>query len=450
MPEATNKKIDASPTKEFFISILVRDISLVDAVKDLIDNSVDGARRLRPDGDFSGLSVQIALTPEHFVIVDNCGGIPVQIAREYAFRFGRPPTVQAPPGTIGKFGVGMKRALFKIGHQIAIRSVAIDSRFSLNWNVEEWKRQIDQDGKDMWELEFTQVGEGESNSRDETGTTLEVTQLHPGIASEFGDRQFINRLVDEIESAHEQSIEAGLEIEVNDTEIRHKLASLFYSDRLRPMKVTQTFPANPGGEASPEDVKLTIVAGIAESSFVDAGWYVICNGRQVLRADKSKVTGWDAEVEGVKNPRAHNQFSRFRGYAHFESADPSRLPWNTAKSGLDAESKVYQWARTLMSSAMRQVIDFLNKLDAEIDTESSFLQSLVEGARPVRLAALPPMSAFSYPDHATESERPRLGRVSFQRNVEDIDFLKRYFGVSSAKLAGERSFDYVIERERDE
>ncbi|EAM7300406.1 ATP-binding protein, partial [Salmonella enterica] len=38
------KTIDASPTKEFFIDMLTRDIALDRSLLDLIDNSVDAAR----------------------------------------------------------------------------------------------------------------------------------------------------------------------------------------------------------------------------------------------------------------------------------------------------------------------------------------------------------------------------------------------------------------------
>jgi len=37
--------IDASPTKDFFVSMLTRDISLDDAILDLLDNCVDGILR---------------------------------------------------------------------------------------------------------------------------------------------------------------------------------------------------------------------------------------------------------------------------------------------------------------------------------------------------------------------------------------------------------------------
>lgn len=77
--------INAFPTKGFFISMLVRDIELIRSVLDLIDNCVDGARLLRGEGGFDGLSTRIEVTADSFRIADNCGGIPVNIARDYAF-----------------------------------------------------------------------------------------------------------------------------------------------------------------------------------------------------------------------------------------------------------------------------------------------------------------------------------------------------------------------------
>ncbi len=45
------KKVKASPTKEFFVLMLVRDILLKQAIIELIDNSLDGDRKMRKDSD---------------------------------------------------------------------------------------------------------------------------------------------------------------------------------------------------------------------------------------------------------------------------------------------------------------------------------------------------------------------------------------------------------------
>ena len=42
-----DERIDASPVKSFFIEMLTRDIDLVDAILDLLDNCVDGILRQR-------------------------------------------------------------------------------------------------------------------------------------------------------------------------------------------------------------------------------------------------------------------------------------------------------------------------------------------------------------------------------------------------------------------
>ena len=67
--------------------MLVRDLTLRDAIGDLVDNSVDAAKSFKK-GDYQGLTIEIEADPEKFSIIDNCGGFSVDVARNYAFRFG--------------------------------------------------------------------------------------------------------------------------------------------------------------------------------------------------------------------------------------------------------------------------------------------------------------------------------------------------------------------------
>ncbi|MEH1925542.1 O-methyltransferase [Nostoc sp.] len=82
--------IHAEPTKDLFIYMLVRDIPLIRAIIDLVDNSVDGATHLQSNENYEGLWIKILVNKEYFQIQDNCGGITVNDAEEYAFKFGRP------------------------------------------------------------------------------------------------------------------------------------------------------------------------------------------------------------------------------------------------------------------------------------------------------------------------------------------------------------------------
>lgn len=440
-------EIDASPTKEFFISIITKDISLLDAVKDLVDNSVDGARSLRRNGDFDGLNVQVDVSKDSFSIRDNCGGMSVSTAAEYAFRFGRAAGAPSVDGSIGQFGVGMKRALFKMGRKFVVESTAPSSSFKLTVDVDAWKRLVDQDGKDVWKMAFDEANEGQVNAPERLGTSILVEDLHPGIAAEFSSQNFVNALIRGLQDAHARSMDAGLDIKVNNYALRHRAATLLLSDDIVPFKSEVTYPKDEArGQFAA--VKLSLYAGVADSNIDEAGWYIICNGRQIVTADKSVTTGWSTLESEYSTPKAHQQFARFRGYAVFESDDASSLPWNTSKSGVDTDSRVYQSARQEMTAALRQVIDFLNALANEKDSEDQFLQQAIDKARPVELSKLPKSSAFAYPVRPTVYA-PKTLKVQFDKSIEDINFAREFFHVGSAKKAGEAAFDYFLERERD-
>jgi hypothetical protein len=64
------------------------------------------------------------LRSDGFVIEDNCGGIPLSTARDYAFRFGREVGDRRDSDiiTIGMYGIGMKRAIFKLGRSARVTS----------------------------------------------------------------------------------------------------------------------------------------------------------------------------------------------------------------------------------------------------------------------------------------------------------------------------------------
>ena len=61
-------------------------------------------------------------------------------AQKYAFRFGRPEDAPPTTETVGRFGVGMKRALFKMGKMFEVESKTNDDHFQVDVNVADWKR----------------------------------------------------------------------------------------------------------------------------------------------------------------------------------------------------------------------------------------------------------------------------------------------------------------------
>ena len=142
--------VETLPTKELFVNVLTRDIKLDDAVLDLVDNCIDGARRMHPSkGErFDGRSVKIHCSAEQFTIDDNCGGIDIDIAKNYAFRFGRDKRMEPTPNSIGQFGVGMKRALLRFGSKFTVKSVSEEDFFELFVDVDAWLK------RDDWHFKF--------------------------------------------------------------------------------------------------------------------------------------------------------------------------------------------------------------------------------------------------------------------------------------------------------
>jgi hypothetical protein len=428
-------KIDASPTKEFFISMLVRDIDLTRTILDLVDNSWDGARRIRPDGNYEGLWVKLTINRDRFRIEDNCGGITVETARECAFRFGRTDQTPQTRHSIGRFGVGMKRALFKMGNYFEITSQTENSRFVVAVDVERWKRQ------EEWEFDFQVLDETTQNlPADGPGTCIEVTQLRQPVSENFALENFLTRLRNELEAAHQQTTEMGLTITLNGMPIASQAPQLLQSDVIHPARKDLSMETEP-------PISVRLFAGLRDPDPNHAGWYIYCNGRLILEADQSKVTGW-GERSGQTIPKYHNLFAEFRGYVFFDCDDAFLLPWNTTKTGVDLDSPVYGWVRQEMIRMLRSVIDFLHEKDEERGEETQPLRLAVQAARPASLQDIQANDVFTYSrDVAARRASPPTRRIQYDRPTEQVQRAMAVLRVTTLKEVGEKTFDYFYELE---
>jgi Histidine kinase-, DNA gyrase B-, and HSP90-like ATPase len=437
--------IDASPTKQFFIYMLTVDIELVDAILDLADNCFDGARRLRGDSGYDGLTIRVDVSKDHFKIADNCGGIPIEVARDYAFRFGRDPNAPPTPHSMGRFGVGMKRALLKMGKKFEIESKTTVSQFSVEIDVERWEHDPE------WEFHFKKREENIEIGPELIGTIITVTALYPEIAEKFALDNFETKLRMELESAHQEVMQKGLAFTLNGIPLNFRPSVLLQSDDLGPAFKEMELP---GRNGTPVNVKL--YAGLGQSAPREAGWYVFCNGRMILEASQDEVTGW-GEGGGKEIPKFHNQFARFRGFAFFDSDDPSSLPWNTTKTGLNEDSPGYQAVRLEMIAMMRPVFNFLNKLDKEKeeeeeDVEAKQLEKMVKAAKPAKLTEIQKREVFQAPERKTVPARPqvRVQKIQYSKPAGEVEEVKRKLRVTSFKEVGERTFEYFYENECEE
>lgn len=436
----------AEPTREFFVDMLTRDISLEQAILDLVDNSVDGAKRMAAaGGEFGNHSVDLAISGTLFGVTDDCGGFGKEDAINYAFRFGRPAGSRRTPGSIGQFGVGMKRALFKFGEHFIVRSATSEEAWAIALDVPDWLENGD------WHFPWTDFGHDSKVSTAKPGTQIVVDRLRSDVALRFGTVNFVNLVMDLIRSKHRQFISQGLTIRVNGRRIEASDLTLSLNDQLKPGRDELSIV-----DEGEDDVTVKIVVGVGASVPKDAGWYVICNGRVVLSADRRTVTGWgllEEQSDRLMVPNFHNQYARFRGIVWFDSNDSSRVPWNTTKTDIDVDSSVWQRAFSRMIEMMRPVIAFLNDLDQDIDQntrDASPLFQYVSQATVVRAERITGKSAFVAPNRQSVQFKPKTIKIQYSRLIEDVDFLKDSLDLGSARAVGEKTFDLILASQRSE
>jgi len=446
-----DKIIQGNPTKSFFIEMITRDISIKDAILDLLDNSIDGANNINP-GDFNNLYIDITVNKDCFIIKDNCGGFTLETAQKYAFRFGRPDEAPKTGGSIGRFGVGMKRALFKIGQNFEVESKNGYDHFQVNVNVNEWKykkkeiRDFENNliEVDDWSFQYSLITD-ETSDLVENGTFIKVLNLNQEVYNIFAIESFLIELEDDIERLLNFSIEKGLKIILNGKVLQKKGVTLF-SDNSKPYF----------HEFIDNGIKIRVVAGL---SFVGdphtSGWYIYCNDRLVLEADKTDITGWG--TSGI--PQWHVDYVMFKGLVFMDSEETINLPLTTTKKGIDATSIVYKKAFFFMREAMVSVLGFLKDVRKLGDEANDYRKLLGEQETKISVQELKVNSfeskrTFVSPvlDYEKISIRNNSVRISFNADKNLAEMGKLHSGSKSFKEFGEYIFNYYLKMEelRDE
>lgn len=418
-------KIDANPTKEFFIDMITRDISMNSAILDLVDNSIDAARS--SGGKLNDKNVKINFCDDYFVIEDNCGGITKEIASEYAFRFGRPTGVQTNvDNSIGRFGIGMKRALFKIGNKFSIESSYPSGSFLIEVDVNKWTTDPN------WNFEISEM---EESTLKEFGTKIVIEKIHQNIKNMLGLTKYQNQLMSDISKIYQGILNKGLRIYFNELEIEKEEFLLYDDERIIPEKM----------KINKADFDATIIAGIGEANPSKAGWYIYCNDRLVLEADKSEMTGWGGREDILGSGILyHNKYAMFRGYVYLNSDDPLKLPLTTTKHGVDQDSSTYQFVKKEMVLIMKKVKNAIDKIkeyqeNSDSDEISSSFKSISVNSNIV-----------SKNESLTlKISKPKKTKERIQYSVEKDEFkkVKSILGVNTKKDVGLKTFQYFYEME---
>lgn len=443
--------INGDPTKVFFIEMLTRDISIRDAIIDLLDNSIDGASNINRD-DYTGLYINITINRNEFIVQDNCGGFSLEVAQKYAFRFGRPEDAPVTTGTVGRFGVGMKRALFKMGKVFEVESKTDQDHFQVDVDVSKWKdsKIIEQDRngsnieKENWNFNYNNITP-ESNNLEENGTYIRVSNLYDEVANLFDneDESFLNDLEEDIERILNFSLEKGIEINLNGKKLSKKGIYLLFSDEVKPYYF----------QGEKDDVKYQVLAGLSFTGQPSkaSGWYIYCNDRLVVEADTSDLTGW-----GVRsNVQFHPDYAMFRGILFLDSDNTFKLPLTTTKKGIDSTANIYKIARGKMEEGMNYVLSFLKQV-RKLDDPDDYRIALNENEEKKNVVELKETDFTTYEERKFFS--PKLDpdivktkkdsvRVAFNAPINLANKAKLHSGSKSYTVLGSTVFDYYIKME---
>jgi Histidine kinase-, DNA gyrase B-, and HSP90-like ATPase len=452
MPDAKDnpKYVVAVPARRFFVGMLIKDIELVPAIIDLVDNSIDGGKHIRPDpatDRYAGLYIKLTVSADKFEIEDNCGGIDLDQARQYAFRFGRPEDIEGPLGEVGQFGVGMKRALFKLGDMFSVTSTTTKNAFTLPVDVAAWMA----DPAPDWSFELSDIDEAAEVDESATGTVIEVTKLHDVVSKELANAEFVNRLRNDLRLRQARVIAQGMKIFVNGDEVEQFDPELLSGPELNPIAIHEDIPVN--GDML--DMKL--YAGVIRLRETDAerddddaegfrqppeaGWYLYCNDRLLVAADRTRLTGW-----GDAAASYHPQYRQFRGYVFLDG--PARLmPWTTTKTAVDEDSPVFKAVQTVMFDALTKSQAAMNRIKKERQSNPDGERpafDAVQSAQPARVEGLAWSTKFVLPEAPPPRSGSNVKWIRYSVDPQDFDSVAAELGVTAAVDVGRSTFEHYL------
>ncbi|UDF03278.1 ATP-binding protein [Asticcacaulis sp. AND118] len=331
--------VDFAPAPSYLFDYLIADIQTSECIFDLVDNSIDAARAkmrvARHRGlqeDYSGFKITLKLDSEGIVVEDNCSGMSEQNFTSVAFRTG---LKSRHTYGIGHFGVGLKRAILKLGERCKVVTDDGTAQLALEFTRAEL------DKADDFKLPATK-----SKTSGVAFTSIQIGHVTPDTKRDLDAVRWRDVLKENMARRYGLFIAKGLTIEVDNSII----------ETFAPQPVANTYIPLQEAEFTSHGVKVKIVAGVHEKYRFgktikgnvgadpdnlqvhkliakEFGWYIVCNDRVILLHDQTYKTGWTTNW--------HNEYNGFVGWVYFESEDPSLLPWNTKKTDIRENSDVY-------------------------------------------------------------------------------------------------------------
>lgn len=468
--EKVYEYVSAAPVKSFFVTMLTRDIPLADAILDLLDNCVDGILRAKGKAveSYAGYQATITFDKTHFMIDDNCGGIPWSL-HDYAFRLGAPANQRKKNlPTVGVYGIGMKRAIFKIGEQCLITTRNGADHYEVEITPA-WVKD-----EDDWDLPVRAA----TTTMEEPGTTIVIGQLHEGIKKTFGESgeaAFHAELYRRVSELYAFIIAKGFKVTINGTVVEPRPTKLAFQAVAGKRKASGAIVPFIY-RAKVDDVHIFLAIGLTRAiptaeevddedtgsqtryKSLAAGWTIVCNDRAVVYCDRTELTGWGED----DIPRYHTQFIAISGIVEFRSDKAEKLPTTTTKRGIDAASPLYLQVKNKMREGLKLFTTFTywwKGKEAEVRTiidkaEVYTFNELKKRAGDLtmtKVTRLPGGQQFKPALPRPKTQQSNVTRIAFERPLSEVrvvgDYILNDANAKPSKI-GEECFRTILKEAR--
>lgn len=338
---ATKTVINTGIQKGYLENSLTQDISSLEAIYDLIDNSIDAARRdifrskiaildeYGMPSDYTGFQIDITVNEKEIKIKDNCSGFSAKDLETRAFFIGSPSSHDYG---IGQYGIGLKRALLKMGDEYTFLTDNGTERISAHLTNNDLTSENTITPK-------IEPSEGDTKSY------FAITKLKDAILPDITAEIWYENAYRGIQQRYTIYLEKGLVINIkyqdnSKVSVKHKFVAIREDEGFKPLKF---------GYYVEDGVYIDIVAGVhADYRFSDEksyslasnraltddfGIYIVCNDRVIVSSSTEKQYGWAT--------RWHSEYNGFVCIVRFISSDPTLLPINTAKTAVTTDAHLF-------------------------------------------------------------------------------------------------------------
>jgi hypothetical protein len=420
----TDDTYDLSPDKLEMFKSQSGDLSLIDAVKELVDNAIDNWTRTT-DRD-ENATVRIDIDESTTRVWDNTGGVP---SDEIQALFAPGEAREEPPEwSIGGYALGAKKAISRLGglgegafNLAHIKSRTIKAEKAYGYNIDRnWFE------KSEWDVErktFSNLQDG-------------CTEVVVGASEQLWNDNNISELQKELSrtytkflagDAHGQS--ADFKILLGGEEIEPAKGvewSYIPLDDLYPRRYTN-IELDASYLSTPIQIQLEVGLMLNKDA-QEAGTDIYFQDRLVINSSTSEEGGFGTDDSALGHFTPKNE--RFKARIELiTEGDASDLPWDTQKKNIDRTSRI----SSLMYSRVKKFAEPYFSADSDVVSDAIAIPYHKGSKWAANSGAVKEVDVG-------ETNRPDCPRT----NLRDIEKLRKWAGyhVTQGVFIDYESHDY--------